>query len=51
MKTNTDAYSLILQKQADLTAIITTCATENRAPSVEEQTKLQTLKSEVDSIR
>ena len=45
------AYDQILSKHADLSAIITKCATENRAPSAEETSQLNTLKSEIDAIR
>jgi hypothetical protein len=41
------AYDIILSKQVELSSIITKCATENRAPSPEEVTQLQTLKADI----
>lgn len=46
-----NAYDLILSKQVELSTIITKCATENRAPSPEELTQLQTLKADIEATR
>jgi HK97 family phage major capsid protein len=46
-----NAYDLILSKQVELSSIITKCATENRAPSPEELTQLQTLKADIEATR
>ena len=46
-----DVYADIVSKHAVLSEIITKCAAENRAPSSDEQTKLNTIKSEIDSIK
>lgn len=45
------AYEAILAKHAELTGIVTKCATENRAPSPEEKTRLDALKGEIDAIK
>ena len=44
-------YADLISKQAVLSEIITKCATENRGPSSDEQTKLNTIKSEIDVLK
>ncbi len=44
-------YESLVTKHADLSAIVAKCATENRAPSDEEKKRLDTLKSEIETIR
>jgi HK97 family phage major capsid protein len=46
-----NAYDLILSKHAELSSIITKCATESRAPSPEEITLLETLKADIEATR
>jgi HK97 family phage major capsid protein len=44
-------YADLISKQAVLSEIITKCATENRGPSSDEHTKLNTIKSEIDVLK
>ncbi len=44
-------YESLVQKHADLSALVAKLASENRAPSAEEQKTLDTLKSEIETIR
>ena len=48
---NPTAYDQIISKHAELSEIITKCATENRAPSADENTRLDALKAEITTIK
>ena len=43
-------YEQLIKKQAELTTLVAKLAAENRAPSAEEKTQLETIKTEVAAI-
>ena len=43
-------YEQLIKKQAELTTLVAKLAAENRVPSAEEKTQLETIKTEVAAI-